>query len=74
VVNLLWRFSERPTEEPSEGKPRVHQGEQAYSMKARLTSPRNQGGFEEVVTLIIIVIHLLGLALAGYLTAPDNGP
>jgi hypothetical protein len=23
---------------------------------------------------IIIIIHLLGLAPAGYLTAPDNGP
>jgi hypothetical protein len=25
-------------------------------------------------TTIIIIIHLLGLAPAGYLTAPDNGP
>jgi hypothetical protein len=24
--------------------------------------------------IIIIIIHLLGLAPAGYLTAPDNGP
>jgi hypothetical protein len=25
-------------------------------------------------SVIIIIIHLLGLAPAGYLTAPDNGP
>jgi hypothetical protein len=24
--------------------------------------------------VLIIIIHLLGLAPAGYLTAPDNGP
>jgi hypothetical protein len=26
------------------------------------------------ITIIIIIIHLLGLAPAGYLAAPDNGP
>jgi hypothetical protein len=26
------------------------------------------------VPKIIVIIHLLGLAPAGYLTAPDNGP
>jgi hypothetical protein len=27
-----------------------------------------------LTVMIIIIIHLLGLAPAGYLTAPDNGP
>jgi hypothetical protein len=29
---------------------------------------------DELTGMIIIIIHLLGLAPAGYLTAPDNGP
>jgi hypothetical protein len=31
-------------------------------------------GFPSGALIIIIIIHLLGLAPAGCLTAPDNGP
>jgi hypothetical protein len=27
-----------------------------------------------IIIIMIIIIHLLGVAPAGYLTAPDNGP
>jgi uncharacterized protein YpmS len=30
--------------------------------------------FTLLIIIIILIIHLLGLAPAGYLAAPDNGP
>jgi hypothetical protein len=44
-----------------------------------MTADRTSGELEESqsllgIIIIIIIIHLLGLAPAGHLAAPDNGP